>query len=161
VLFCYAEVMTHLLDPKVTIETRDGRPCLVSERFGDLYFSAENGLAETELVFIDANDLPCRMASGKRVVIAETGFGTGLNFLAVLKHWISLGDAAPPLHYITTEIAPLPPEVIRAVLSPFDEIADLLDDMTSICRRFGRGDIAAISSAVKSPSIFFMGIASP
>jgi len=124
--------MTPLLDPKVTIETRDGRPCLVSERFGDLYFSAENGLAETELVFIDANDLPRRMASGKRVVIAETGFGTGLNFLAVLKHWISLGDGAPPLHYITTEIAPLPAEVIRAVLSPFHEIAHLLDDMISI-----------------------------
>jgi len=124
--------MTTLLDPKVTIETRNGRPCLVSERFGDLYFSAENGLAETELVFIDANDLPRRMAGGKRLVIAETGFGTGLNFLAVLKHWISLGDGAPPLHFITTEIAPLPPEVIRKVLSPFYKIADLLDAMISI-----------------------------
>ena len=121
--------MTSLLDPNVTIETRNGRPCLLSGRFDDLYFSAENGLAETELVFIEANDLPHRMATATRMVIAETGFGTGLNFLALLRHWTRLGEAAPVLHYITTEIAPLPAEIIRDVLSSFPEIKPLLDEL--------------------------------
>ena len=62
---------------------QDGVP--ESARFGDVYFSRDDGLAETRYVFIDRNGLPGRFAELDRnshVVIAETGFGTGLNFLA-------------------------------------------------------------------------------
>ena len=56
----------------------------VSDQFDDVYFSNDDGLAETEYVFLSGNDLPERWTTGnsETFVIGETGFGTGLNFLA-------------------------------------------------------------------------------
>lgn len=53
----------------------------VSVRFDDPYFSLAGGLAETEYVFLKGNDLPARLSTGFH--IAELGFGTGLNCLAL------------------------------------------------------------------------------
>lgn len=61
-----------------------------SSRFGDVYFSRDNGLEETRYVFLAHNRLPERFRSvpaGGRFVVAETGFGTGLNFLATWQAW--------------------------------------------------------------------------
>lgn len=52
----------------------------VSARFDDPYFSKNDGLAETQHVFLAGNDLPQRFQNGFH--IAELGFGTGLNLLA-------------------------------------------------------------------------------
>ena len=61
-----------------------------STRFNDIYFSKNNGLNETNYVFIKQNQLENRfnqLANNQHFTIAETGFGTGLNFLATLKVW--------------------------------------------------------------------------
>ena len=66
----------------------DGVP--ESIRFGDVYFSRDNGLEETRYVFLQHNQLPERFAQipeGGNFVIAENGFGTGLNFLAAWQAW--------------------------------------------------------------------------
>ena len=57
----------------------------VSDQFDDVYFSNVNGLEETRYVFLKQNHLPERWQEfdQRRFVIGETGFGTGLNFLAV------------------------------------------------------------------------------
>ena len=57
----------------------------VSELFDDIYFSTQDGLAESYYVFQEGNQLWDRWLSHSREIflIAETGFGTGLNFLAV------------------------------------------------------------------------------
>lgn len=57
----------------------------VSEQFDDVYFSNQDGLAETDYVFLQGNQLWQRWLSHKNThfVVAETGFGTGLNFFAV------------------------------------------------------------------------------
>ena len=52
----------------------------ISDKFHDAYYSSENGLLETNYVFIDGNRLHERLNHGFQ--IAELGFGTGLNFLA-------------------------------------------------------------------------------
>ena len=55
----------------------------VSDLFGDIYFSDNGGLDETDYVFLHKNQLPERWFTHPRPFfhIAETGFGTGLNFL--------------------------------------------------------------------------------
>lgn len=53
----------------------------VSTRFDDPYFSLANGLEETRHVFLRGNRLPERLHDGFQV--AELGFGTGLNMLAL------------------------------------------------------------------------------
>lgn len=57
-----------------------------SKQFDDVYFSAENGFAETQHVFIRGNGLPQAWA-GRDFTIFETGFGTGLNFLCAWRLW--------------------------------------------------------------------------
>jgi len=90
---------------------QDGVP--ESARFGDVYFSRDDGLAETRYVFIERNELPGRFAelnSNSHFVIAETGFGTGLNFLATWAEWLSQrpdGQDHAILHFISVERYPL------------------------------------------------------
>ena len=124
-------MITSLLDPAMTIEQREGRPCLINTLYDDLYFAAQDGPAETALVFIEGNQLQDRMKEGRALTVAETGFGTGLNFLVLLKYWQQAGMKAP-LHFITTEIAPLEPEVIKEILSPYQELAALTEQMLTI-----------------------------
>lgn len=128
-------MIEQLLDPDCRVEDRNGQAVLVSQRFGDIYFSAEDGLEETRLVFLDGNRLGERMAErgrDQRFTIAETGFGTGLNFLAVLALWQGLGEDAPALQYCATEIAPLDAELIRAALVAYPELAPLVDALIAV-----------------------------
>jgi tRNA 5-methylaminomethyl-2-thiouridine biosynthesis bifunctional protein len=58
-----------------------------AERFGDIYYSREGGLAESRHVFLAGNDLPRAWHGREFFVICELGFGTGLNFLAAWELW--------------------------------------------------------------------------
>lgn len=81
----------------------------VSREFGDVYF-ARSGLEETRHVFIDQNDLPARFAALSaqgRLVIGETGFGTGLNFLCAWRLFAQTAVAGARLHFISVEKYPL------------------------------------------------------
>lgn len=84
---------------------------LRSLSFGDIYYSPEDGLAESRYVFVDGNDLPRRMEQAlpsENLVVGELGFGTGLNVLALWQaHEEVLGG---PLHIWTCEAFPLPKE---------------------------------------------------
>jgi tRNA 5-methylaminomethyl-2-thiouridine biosynthesis bifunctional protein len=77
--------------------------------FNDIYFNFEDGLQETEYVFIDHNQLKQRFAAleNSTFTIIETGFGTGLNFLVVAAHWQALAPPSAQLHYISIEKHPL------------------------------------------------------
>jgi tRNA 5-methylaminomethyl-2-thiouridine biosynthesis bifunctional protein len=86
----------------------------VSDQFGDVYFSNVNGLEETRYVFLQQNQLPQRWhnTSDRRFVIGETGFGTGLNFLAVWQWFDQFRQQNPDaplqsLHFISFEKYPL------------------------------------------------------
>lgn len=76
----------------------------VSTRFDDPFFSLEDGVAETQHVFLAGNDLPARFAPGFR--IAELGFGTGLNLLVAWDAWVRSGMAGP-LHFTSFEAFPM------------------------------------------------------
>lgn len=90
-----------------------------SEIFNDVYFSAENGLAEAQHVFLQSNNLPGAWAHRPQFTIAESGFGTGLNFLAA---WDLFDRTAQPdqnLHFISYEMYPLDSGQIAAALEPW------------------------------------------
>lgn len=99
-----------------------------SKEFDDVYFSAQNGLAETRHVFLQSNYLPAAWLDKENFVIAETGFGTGLNFLATWKLYQETGSTLKHLHFISFEKYPLTAEQINEYLEPFrNEFPDLLD----------------------------------
>jgi len=102
----------------------------VSEKFNDVYFSNANGLEETRYVFLEKNHLPQRWQTydQRRFVIAETGFGTGLNFLAVWQ-WFENYRAEYPniplkeLHFISFEKFPLHLSDLKKAHQAWPELA--------------------------------------
>jgi len=92
-----------------------------SKEFDDVYFSADDGLAETEHVFLDGNLLPRGWKGRERFVICETGFGTGLNFLAAWKRFGETTDSNQCLDFISFEKFPLDSEEIKLHLQPWAE----------------------------------------
>lgn len=100
------------------IEWRGAVP--VSRRFGDPYFSFEDGLAETRHVFLAGNRLPERFRDGFH--IAELGFGTGLNLAAAVAAWRESG-APGCLTYTSFEAFPIPEADRQRALSAFPDLA--------------------------------------
>ena len=96
----------------------------VATQFDDPYFSLDNGLDETRHVFLSGNDLPARFVSGFHV--AELGFGTGLNMLATLMAWQSVG-APDGVRFTSFEAFPMVPDDIARALSAFPEARALAD----------------------------------
>jgi tRNA 5-methylaminomethyl-2-thiouridine biosynthesis bifunctional protein len=93
-----------------------------SKHFDDIYFSAEDGLAETRHVFLDGNDLPdAWMKSGATdFTIFETGFGTGLNFLAVWDLFEKTANEGQALNFISVEKYPLSDKEILNAVNQWD-----------------------------------------
>lgn len=90
-----------------------------SDVFDDIYFSPDDGLAETRHVFLQGNCLPQGWSGRPRFTIAETGFGTGLNFLAA---WDLFEKTTAPdavLDYVSFELHPLTAAQIREALTPW------------------------------------------
>ena len=85
--------------------------------FNDIYFNSENGLRETEYVFIAQNRLKERFAELKneKFTIIETGFGTGLNFYCTAAHFLALAPKETTLHYFSIEKFPLAPNDMQKV----------------------------------------------
>lgn len=95
-----------------TLEWRNGQP--YSTRFEDVYFSIspdnpQQGLLETEYVFLKHNQLAERWQHLSETIftIAETGFGTGLNFLCACRLWLAIAPKSARLLFISTEKYPL------------------------------------------------------
>ena len=102
-----------------------------SRRFGDVYYSRDNGQAESRYVFLQGNELPARWQDcpAGRFCIAETGFGTGLNFLVTWQAWREAGQAVPDLHYLSVEKYPLAPADLARALSAWPDLAPLADEL--------------------------------
>ncbi|QDQ40737.1 bifunctional tRNA (5-methylaminomethyl-2-thiouridine)(34)-methyltransferase MnmD/FAD-dependent 5-carboxymethylaminomethyl-2-thiouridine(34) oxidoreductase MnmC [Legionella geestiana] len=105
-------VLSRPLDPIVPADLswRDGLP--YSPAFEDVYFLPENGPAEVRHVFVDGNQLIERWQALPRdakshFVIAETGFGSGLNALVTIDCWLKNAPADAHLYYYSCEKYPL------------------------------------------------------
>ncbi len=103
-------------DTTPRIEWRNGQP--FSTTFQDVYFSTDNGIDETDYVFLQGNHLATRFIENHHpgFHIAETGFGTGLNFLCAAKLWLETAPQEATLHFTSTEKYPLSLQEITAAL---------------------------------------------
>ena len=105
----------------------------ISTQFDDPYFSKEDGLAESIYVFLQANKLAERFASlpeNGSFVIAETGFGTGLNFLLSWRCFLQNAPKSATLRYISVEGFPLRIEDLRKSLNQWPELKGFSEQLT-------------------------------
>jgi len=110
------------------IEWRDGA-VPIATRFDDPYFSLDNGMAETEYVFLAGNDLPQRFSVGFH--IAELGFGSGLNLLCAWKAWREAGFTGP-LKFTSFEAFPMAPQDMQLAQSAWPELSEISQDFAKI-----------------------------
>lgn len=107
-----------------------GQP--LSSQFADVYFSNENALAETRYVFLANNQLPERFAAltaNQQLVIGETGFGTGLNFLCAWQLFEQHATATARLHFVSVEKYPLNCADLQRALALWPELAPYAEQL--------------------------------
>lgn len=125
-----------------TIEWQDGTP--FCNEFDDVYYRSDkpfvdNGLKETEYLFIQQNQLQKRwenlarqeQTDRQQFVIAETGFGTGLNFLSACDLWLKTAPKNWRLQFISTEIRPIRASDLKAIHSSWSVFSDLSEQLLS------------------------------
>lgn len=103
-----------------------------STRFADVYFSRDAGLDESRHVFLQHNRLRERwtsLAPQAQFCIAETGFGTGLNFLAAWQLWDQFAPNSAHLHFVSTEKYPLTPQDLQRALAIWPELASWTEQL--------------------------------
>lgn len=103
--------------------TDDGQPR--SRLFGDVYFSAEDGLAETRAVFLQGCGLPEAWAGRRRFVVAELGFGTGLNIAALLSLWRQTRPSGGHLHVFSVEAHPISADEAARALARWPDLSEV------------------------------------
>ncbi|EKY3118377.1 bifunctional tRNA (5-methylaminomethyl-2-thiouridine)(34)-methyltransferase MnmD/FAD-dependent 5-carboxymethylaminomethyl-2-thiouridine(34) oxidoreductase MnmC [Cronobacter turicensis] len=116
------------IQPASLTFNNEGTP--VSRDFDDVYFSNDDGLEETRYVFLNGNQLPERFMTHPRdsFIVAESGFGTGLNFLTLWQAFAAFRDAHPNatlqrLHFISFEKFPLTPADLASAHDHWPELA--------------------------------------
>jgi tRNA 5-methylaminomethyl-2-thiouridine biosynthesis bifunctional protein len=85
----------------------DARGLPYSAAYGDVYHSPAGAFAQADYVFLQGNGLPRRWAGRASFTVCETGFGLGLNFLALWRAWRADPDRSQRLHVVSFEAHPL------------------------------------------------------
>lgn len=110
----------------------NGQP--ISSQYDDVYFSRASGIEETRYVFLQQNHLPERWSQlptekSGCFTIAETGFGTGLNFLAAAELWLKVAPKNWRLHFVSAEKFPLSREDLKKALALWPELTSLAEEL--------------------------------
>lgn len=113
--------------PSPLIWREDGLP--QSSLYGDVYFSSEDGLAETQAVYLAGCGLPGAWAGRRHFTVAELGFGSGLNIAALLTLWREHGPAGGRLHVFSVEAHPMGAQDARRALERWPRVAPAMETL--------------------------------
>lgn len=102
-----------------------------SLRFGDIYYAPADGWAETRHVFLAGIGAPAVWAGVGDFVVGETGFGSGLNFLATWDLWRRTAAAGARLHYVAVEGFPLAAADLAATGARWPDLAPLVAELVA------------------------------
>lgn len=104
-----------------------------AKSFGDIYYSPDvgfgDGLAESEFVFLKGINAPNCWTNKNQYSIGETGFGTGLNFLATWDKWRAIAPENATLNYVSVEGFPLTRDQLSRALKPFPTLKPLAEEL--------------------------------
>ncbi|CAM4206568.1 tRNA 5-methylaminomethyl-2-thiouridine biosynthesis bifunctional protein MnmC [Bordetella tumbae] len=106
--------------------------------YGDVYHSTAGALGQAEYVFLRGNGLPERWRGRHTFTVCETGFGLGLNFLALWDAWRKDPARCARLHMLSVEAHPFTRDTLAQVLrrlapEPLRALADQLAAQWPVC----------------------------
>lgn len=118
--------------PLASLDWQDDNP--ESSAYGDIYFSSRDGLEESHYVFLEHNQLQQRFQAldssrSGHFYIAETGFGTGLNFLATAELWQRFAPNHWQLHFFSVEKHPLTKADLQRALKRWPSLQSHVDEL--------------------------------
>lgn len=108
--------MTRIANPSLSW-TPENVP--FSTVFEDTYYNRKRGLEESRQVYLAANNLPQAWNGQRQFTIAETGFGTGLNFLATWQMFEETTTTEQRLDFVSVEKFPMEKNDLLQALQPF------------------------------------------
>lgn len=114
------------------LDWREGLP--FAREFADVYFM-QQGLNEKRYVFLEGNRLAERwkiQPDNKIFIIAETGFGTGLNFLLAWSLWQECALPDARLHFISCDKHPLQKEDLARCLMLWPQLQAYAKQLLSV-----------------------------
>ena len=109
---------------------QEGTP--YSEAFGDVYHSADGGLAQADHVFLKGNQLPNRWRGRETFVILETGFGLGINFLTTWQAWRRDPQRCRRLHFVSVEKHPFSLQDLRTLHERYPQVREEAAELHSV-----------------------------
>lgn len=109
------------------LDFRDGVP--YSAIYGDVYHSADGGAGQARHVFLGGCGLPGAWSGRDVFVVLETGFGTGLNFLATWAAWRADPARCTRLHFISAEKHPFSAGDLARLHALWPEFAPLAAEL--------------------------------
>jgi len=112
-----------------------------SEEFGDFYYSKADGREECRHVFLAGNNLPDRFAGRQHFVIAELGFGTGLNFIESWSAWETAASEGSLLEFHSFELRLLDRADIERALAAWPDLAVKTHELTAAWPDQPDGDV--------------------
>jgi tRNA 5-methylaminomethyl-2-thiouridine biosynthesis bifunctional protein len=100
-----------------------------SEDYQDIYYSKANALAESSYIFLEANNFVERWnkLDGNNFIIAECGFGGGLNFLNTCKFWCESKPTNSTLYYLACELNPFNKSDLTRLHKQYPELSPYAD----------------------------------
>lgn len=118
-----------MLIRKATINWDEGTP--KSTVFNDIYYNTIDGIEEANYVFLQGNNISNRLANSNIHTIAETGFGTGLNFLNTVQVFQDNTTSENRLHFISAEKFPLDKSVLQKIYKEWPQFKEITDQVLS------------------------------
>ena len=111
-----------------------GQDVPYSERFGDHFYSNDDGLAECRHVYLDGNELPARWHGAQNFAIAELGFGTGLNFLETWRLWTKVRQPGASLMFTSFEAYPVSAADMARAHERWRDLRPYSERLVEVCR---------------------------
>ena len=104
----------------------------VSDAFNDIYYSPEDGISESEHVFIEGSHLIKRIAAlnpGETLTLVELGIGTGLNCLLTAQAWLQHRPPGARLRYIAIDAFPIRQPMLETINARWTSLSALAETL--------------------------------
>ncbi|CAG9470773.1 bifunctional tRNA (5-methylaminomethyl-2-thiouridine)(34)-methyltransferase MnmD/FAD-dependent 5-carboxymethylaminomethyl-2-thiouridine(34) oxidoreductase MnmC [Campylobacter upsaliensis] len=121
---------------KARVIFKDNTP--YSLDFEDFYFNSQEGVEESRFVYTEAFE----WEECESFIIAETGFGIGLNFFLTLQNFLKTKKRPKRLFYVSVESFYLEPSFLREAykrLGIYEEIKELLEQFLLFYPKCAKG----------------------